>query len=63
MKDRCPLCLKIKEFDTETQSYLKFQNTERLVCEKCADEIRGHMRPTWQIITGRVFPKSTKFIS
>jgi hypothetical protein len=61
MEDRCPLCLKIFQFDIENTSYLRFQNSERLVCPKCAAEIKGHMRPTWQIISGRVFPKSTKF--
>ncbi|GEM_PF-782301 len=60
MEDRCPLCLQIKQFDIENVSYLKFQNTERLVCKQCAAEIRGQMRPTWQIISGRVFPRSTK---
>jgi hypothetical protein len=60
MEDRCPLCLQIKQFDIENGDYLKFQNTERLVCKQCASEIRGQMRPTWQIISGRVFPRSTK---
>lgn len=60
MEDRCPLCLQIKEFDIEHVDYLKFQNTERLICKQCAAEIRGQMRPTWQVISGRVFPRSTK---
>ena len=60
MEDRCPLCLQIKKFDIEHIDYLKFQNTERLVCKQCDAEIRGQMRPTWQIISGRVFPRSTK---
>lgn len=62
MEDRCPLCLKFKNFDIKQESYLKFQNTEKLVCEKCAGEIRDGMRPTWQILSGRIFPRSTKYI-
>ncbi len=61
MEDKCPLCLKSVEFEPEKNTYLKYQNSERLVCPRCADEIRGHMRPTWQIISGRVFPRSTKY--
>lgn len=60
MQDRCPLCLMIKEYDLEKNDYLKYQNTPRLVCRQCAEEIQGHMRPTWQIMAGRVFPKSTR---
>ncbi len=62
MKEKCPLCLVDKEYDLEIKKYLKFQNTQRLVCEKCASEIAGHMRPTWQVIAGRVFPKSTRYL-
>lgn len=57
---RCPLCLQIRTFDLEHQSYCRFQNTERLVCEVCLKEIENQMRPTWQIIAGRVFPRSTR---
>ena len=60
MEDRCPLCLKMKEFNVPEEEYLKYQNTERFVCKKCADEIKGQMRPTWQIIAGRVFPRSLR---
>lgn len=60
MEDKCPLCLKIKEFNITESSYLKYQNSERLVCNECAEEVRGQMRPTWQIIAGRVFPRSLR---
>lgn len=60
MEDRCPLCLKIIEFELQKKSYLKFQNSERLVCEKCAKEIEENSRPTWQIISNRVFQKSLR---
>lgn len=60
MQDRCPLCLKIKEFDIPEEVYLKYQNTERLVCKKCEAEVVGQMRPTWQIIANRVFPRSLR---
>lgn len=60
MQDRCPLCLVMKDYDLEKDVYLKFQNTQRLVCKQCAAEVQGHMRPTWQVIAGRVFPRSTK---
>jgi len=60
MEDRCPLCLKMKEFRIPEVGYLKFQNSERLVCQECAEEIRGQMRPTWQIIANRVFPRSMR---
>jgi len=60
MEDRGPLCLKIQKFDIHKKSYLKFQNSERLVCEKCAKEIEENSRPTWQIISNRVFQKSLK---
>lgn len=60
MEDRCPLCLKIKEFKIPEVDYLKFQNSERPVCQACAEEVRGQMRPTWQIIAGRVFPRSLR---
>lgn len=60
VKARCPLCLQIKEFNIEKEEYIKFQNTDKLVCKSCTNEIECHMRPTWQIISGRVFPKSTK---
>ncbi len=60
MEDRCPLCLKIREYKIPELTYLKYQNSERLVCQECAEEIRGQMRPTWQIIAGRVFPRSLK---
>lgn len=59
-EERCPLCLKIKNFDVDNQNYLRFQNTERMVCSDCSADIRHLLRPTWQIIAGRVFPKSTK---
>lgn len=59
MQDRCPLCLKIKQYDLENKTYLKYQNTERLVCEKCSKEIEANTRPTWQIISNRIFPKSS----
>jgi hypothetical protein len=62
MQDRCPLCLKFKDFDTENRNYLRFQNSERLVCRECESELKGQMRPTWQIMSGRVFPKSTKYV-
>lgn len=60
MKDRCPLCFKVAEYDMDARTYIKFQNTERLICEKCAAEVKSQMRPTWQIISGRVFPKSNR---
>ncbi|MBF0405979.1 MAG: hypothetical protein HQM10_01390 [Candidatus Riflebacteria bacterium] len=56
-QEKCPLCLKIKNFDVEEVSYLKYQNTERLVCIECRKEIEGHLRPTWQIVGNRIFPK------
>lgn len=58
-EERCPLCLRFQPFDLENQKYYKLQNTERLVCRDCGREIDHHMRPTWQVIAGRVFPKST----
>lgn len=57
---RCPLCLQIRQYDVEKQNYCRYQNTERLVCAICLKEIENHLRPTWQIIAGRVFPRSTK---
>jgi superfamily II helicase len=62
MEDRCPLCLIIKKYNLEEKKYLKFQNTEKLICDQCAEEIKGHMRPTWKIMAGRVFPQSTRYI-
>jgi hypothetical protein len=59
-EERCPLCLILKSYDVETTAYCKYQNTERLVCGECASEIRNLSRPTWQIIAGRVFPKSLR---
>ncbi len=60
MEDRCPLCLKVMEFNIEEEEYLKYQNTERLVCHKCSEEVKGQMRPTWQIIANRIFPRSMR---
>lgn len=59
-EERCPLCLQNKLYQLEDVSYYKFQNTERLVCEECGLEVLHMLRPTWQIIAGRIFPKSTK---
>ncbi len=50
----------MKEFNVPEEEYLKYQNTERYVCKRCAEEIKGQMRPTWQIIAGRVFPRSLR---
>lgn len=61
MEDRCPLCLKYKEYNLEENVYLRLQNTGRLVCEDCANQIRDGIRPTWQIIAGRIYPRSTKY--
>ena len=57
-EERCPMCLKICPFDLENQEYYRFQNTERLVCRPCAIEVETRLRPSWQIIGKRVFPKS-----
>jgi hypothetical protein len=57
-EERCPMCLKMQPFDLENQEYYKFQNTERLVCAKCAYEVETRLRPSWQIIGKRFFPKS-----
>lgn len=62
MQIRCPLCFKIKDFDLEQDDYLKFQNTLKPVCQSCSSDIRDQVRPTWQIIAGRVFPKSNKLM-
>lgn len=59
-EERCPLCLRIKHYDIANKTYYRFQNTERLVCEPCAKEVENRLRPTWQIVAGRVFPRSTK---
>lgn len=58
-EERCPMCLKFRVFDVETRQYYRYQNSERLVCEICAREIENHLRPTWQIIGRRIFPKSS----
>ena len=50
MEDRCPLCLKMKEFNIPDEEYLKYQNTERLVCKKCAEEIKGNGSAKNQIV-------------
>ena len=60
-EERCPLCLKWQVYNLEEKTYPRFQNSERLVCEQCAREVMDHLRPTWQIIANRVFPRSTKF--
>jgi hypothetical protein len=51
------MCLKFCEYDLETKEYLKFQNTERLICRQCAAEVENQLRPTWQIVGKRIFPK------
>ena len=57
-EERCPLCLRIRAYDIEQQEYYRFQNSERLICRECGQEIETRLRPTWQIIGKRVFPKS-----
>jgi len=58
-EERCPLCLKIRAFDLENEVYNRFQNSERLVCMECSQEIEHRLRPTWQIVGGRIFPRNT----
>jgi superfamily II helicase len=60
MEEKCPLCLKNKNYEPEKVKYFKYKNSERYICEKCGDEIKANIRPTWQIIANRVFPKSLK---
>lgn len=57
--ERCPLCLRTREYMPERYEYVRYQNTERLVCVECEREIRNRLRPTWQIVGTRVFPRST----
>ena len=56
--DRCPLCMKVREYDLTKETYLKFQNSERLICRECSNEVEQQLRPTWHIVGNRVFPKS-----
>jgi len=60
LEGRCPLCLQTRHYDIENKHYCRFQNTERLVCAECLKEIEDHLRPTWQIVARRVFPRCTK---
>jgi len=57
---RCPMCMKMAVFNVETETYCRFQNTERLVCNICRREVENNLRPTWQIVAGRVFPRSLR---
>ena len=62
MEIRCPLCLKMTEFNTKQEKYLRLQNSEKLICKKCENEIKDGLRPTWQISSNRVFPKNTRYL-
>ena len=39
---------------------INWRGTRIVMCEKCAKEIEENSRPTWQIISNRVFQKSLK---
>ncbi len=60
MEDKCPLCLRNITYDLENNKYFKYKNTERLVCKQCATEVKANVRPTWQIISNRIFYKSLR---
>jgi len=51
--------MKTREFDPAKEQYLKYQNSERLVCRECSAEVEQQMRPTWHIVGNRIFPKSS----
>lgn len=50
--------MKVREYDLTKETYLKFQNSERLICRECSNEVEQQLRPTWHIVGNRVFPKS-----
>ena len=54
------MCLKIQVYEIEKRTYFRFQNSERLVCLECTREVESQMRPNWQIIGTRIFPKSLR---
>ncbi|NLM17261.1 MAG: hypothetical protein GX221_06050 [Candidatus Riflebacteria bacterium] len=59
MKLLCPLCMKEREYLIPEEKYLKYKNTERLICRICEDEIAQNTRQAWQVVSSRVFPKRT----
>lgn len=51
--------MKEREYLIPEEKYLKYKNTERLICRICEDEIAQNTRQAWQVVSSRVFPKRT----
>ena len=59
-EERCPMCLRIQPYEIDKRTYFRFQNSERLVCAECSKDVENQLRPNWQIVGTRIFPKSLK---